>query len=332
MSKSSIFVGIPSYADYDVPATIDSVFRNSSGRHYIKVAVVEQVTKYTGAWSLGRLLPKYAEIECVETDKELLGVGGARSMLESMYSGQEYQLTIDSHTRFEPDWDAYLVKAIGKLPGPQSLITGWMSQNQWTNNGQIPVLLMNDMRDGLASQYYPQLTPGSREDFYPARQFLACATFGPSWLGKVPYDPHIMFYGEEPTMMARLWTAGFDLYHGWMPIMHGAIHPPGRPWDRNEWFEKAAVSLRRCRHLMGVELCEAGDIALTELHKYGMGTKRSFEDFQEWSGFNYKTGTVKEEWGFHEALKGVSPARPSPPRGSGPHLETDESPCPGGGA
>ena len=36
---------------------------------------------------------------------------------------------------------------------------------------------------------------------------------------------------------------------------------------------------------------------MADLGKYGMGTERSFGDWQEYSGFNYKAGTLDADWG-----------------------------------
>ena len=55
---------------------------------------------------------------------------------------------------------------------------------------------------------------------------------------------------------------------------------------------------------MGVEQCDDGDIALFELAMYGMGNDRSFEDFQQWSGFGNKAGIVNAKWGAHSEVSG----------------------------
>ena len=54
-----IFVAIPSYHDADLPATLDSAIRMSSGQNGVHLAVCEQVTRYASGYLLGRELPEH---------------------------------------------------------------------------------------------------------------------------------------------------------------------------------------------------------------------------------------------------------------------------------
>ena len=44
---------------------------------------------------------------------------------------------------------------------------------------------------------------------------------------------------------------------------------------------------------------------MADLGKYGMGTERSFGDWQEYSGFNYKAGTLDADWEEWEDRAGI---------------------------
>ena len=44
---------------------------------------------------------------------------------------------------------------------------------------------------------------------------------------------------------------------------------------------------------------------MADLGKYGMGTERSFGDWQEYSGFHYKAGTLDADWGEWEDRAGI---------------------------
>ena len=298
--KNDIFISIPSYNDIDLPRTLDAAIRASSGQHQLHFAVCEQVTEYVAAWELGVgwALPSHVRLSYTLHGTELLGVGGARAEVESMYDGEEYMLMIDAHTRFDANWDRVLVASQYRLPSEKALLSAVMPPDAWSGRHKVPLTACSEMDDDGFPAYTPHITNMSeRFRAYPARHAHVCSLFGPAWFADAPQDPHIVFMGEEPVFTARLWTAGYDLYHMTMPIMHGAIRSPGRPWETPEWFERNAVSRRRCRHILGIEACEPDDPALRDIDVYGMGTARSFDDWQRWSGFDYRAGTVVEKWG-----------------------------------
>ena len=72
----------------------------------------------------------------------------------------------------------------------------------------------------------------------------------------------------------------------------------------------------RCRALLGIIDRDPTDPALADLGKYGMGTERSFGDWQEYSGFNYKAGTLDADWGEWEDRAGIGERLKSGPRES----------------
>ena len=297
MAAESIFISIPSYNDPDLPNTLESIVRQASKEHPLHIAVCEQVTEYGHAWRLGMgTAPPFLTMSYEAYGDALLGVGGARAAIESLYRGEDYVLMIDAHTRFEPDFDRTLIESQGKLPADNALITALMASTSWDNHGQVPVTNFHEFLDGLP-YYMPELLRQDGPLFYPSRHVHAGSLFGPAWVDDVPYDPHILFNGEEATLAARLWTAGYNLYHMAMPVMHGFSSPPGRPWDRADWHDHNDTSLRRCRVLLQVEEAAADDPALTDIEHYGMGTVRTFQEWLRWSGFNYAAQTADENWG-----------------------------------
>ena len=301
MSKTSIFVTIPSFNDPDVANTVESVIRESSGQVHIHIGVCEQVTAYMDAWRVGRRLPAHCRVSYELYDDDLMGVGGARAAAESLYGGEDYLLQIDSHTRLQANWDQWMIETTKRLP-PGGIVTGLMTNEPWSARGAVPVTNCKQMDEHGFPMFAPDLLYNVRRRWFPARHAHAGSIFGPAWLEDVLYDPYIMFIGEEPTLAVRLWTAGYDLYHVAMPVMHGYVRFPGRPWDNKpEWHEKNARSLRRCRSLLNIEDCDPSDPALTDLDIYGLGTERTLEEWQKWTGFDYRAGAVDASWGEWQA-------------------------------
>ena len=134
---ASIFVTIPSYADPDVHRTIDSAIRSSSGQHAIHISVLEQVTRYTEAYALGRLLAAHVQLDVGLVDQDrLLGVGGARHLAEQCYANEDIQVQVDSHARFDADWDVDVVRLVDRMGDEGVCSSGW--SDPWTFADRCP--------------------------------------------------------------------------------------------------------------------------------------------------------------------------------------------------
>ena len=91
----AIFIS-PSYADPDLPLTLQNAIRQSSGAVHLTFGICEQVTGYVKAFMVGRSLPAHVKATFVLYGEGLIGVGGARAAIERMYDGEEYMLMIDA--------------------------------------------------------------------------------------------------------------------------------------------------------------------------------------------------------------------------------------------
>ena len=120
-------MGIPSYADPDLHRTLDSAIRSSSGNHFLRISVCEQVTRYAEAYGIDRLLPGHVSLHVALVDDTLIGLGRARSIAEERYAGEDLQVQIDAHTRFDGDWDVQVVEQLARL-GSNAIVAGGMHE------------------------------------------------------------------------------------------------------------------------------------------------------------------------------------------------------------
>ncbi len=137
---------------------------------------------------------------------------------------------------------------------------------------------------------------------------------------KVPYDPNLLylFDGEEYTQMAKFWTHGYDIYspdkvlvmHDDQYVMRDAPSnkPPkaGKPPVDKEWaangqspeykrtmFDEAAIRVRTLLDLEGGMQADAETIA--SLQQYGLGSKRTLDQLQEFTGVNHRQGMLFDD-------------------------------------
>ena len=133
--------------------------------------------------------------------------------------------------------------------------------------------------------------------------------FGPGDIvSEVPYDPSLYFYGEEVSMSARLWTHGFNLYcphrlllfHRYKTSSSSGDASATHWSDHNDWFRLNRRSLVRVHALLGsLEAAPQDRLKPTSddinnLDRYGLGDKRSMNDYQRWAGVNFAGQTISE--------------------------------------
>ena len=300
--QPSIFVAIPSYADADLPATLDSAIRMSSGRYVVHLSVCEQVTGYAAGYLLGRHLPPHVLVSVEEVGDKLIGLGGARHLAEWAHSAEDVQVQTDSHTRFDSDWDVRILELCARL-GPNGIASANMMPDPWTHAGRIPVVVLDRFAHGPAgipAGKVEMMEPpsGRLDELIPSRAVVGGGVVGRAWCRDVPADPFIAFAGEEPALAARLWTSGRELFAARMPFRtaRAGVRPPSRPWERPEWAEMDARSRRRVQALLTGGALPADDAAGQYLDRYGLGDVRTLADWTEYSGLDYALQEVRTPW------------------------------------
>lgn len=296
---TSIFLTIPSYNESDLPRTIDSAIRSSSGQHLLHISVVEQVTRYAEAYMLGRVLDEHVQLDIgLVATNTLLGVGGARHLAERRFADEGIQVQIDAHVRFEADWDVAVVQLVERM-GDEAIISS-VAGDPWTHSDCdcVPVVLLDRMEDGQTLGKTETLSSGDLVDQpYPSRTVLPCGVVGASWCDEVPADPHILYYGEWDSMAARLWTHGRTLWTGRLPWYSAHAGTRNRDYmSHADWAKRDADSKRRVKALLTGAALDADDPAGENLDRYGLGAAYTLDDWMEYSGFDFRAETVRTPW------------------------------------
>jgi len=113
--------------------------------------------------------------------------------------------------------------------------------------------------------------------------------FGPSKiLLDAPYDRYLpfFFHGEEFLMASRLWTRGWDFF---VPTENIVSHIYGYRnhsvfADSPQWWVNAEKSRVRARYILG--LSSQKPEYMEEIEDLGIGTDRSFQDYQTFAGLD----------------------------------------------
>ena len=129
-------------------------------------------------------------------------------------------------------------------------------------------------------------------------------------------------------MAARAYTHGWDGFAPSRPLIYHFYNTkkgPERPlhWDDNyDWSQMRRISLaRRDYMLAGTEPVDC-PAALAEIEEYGLGTVRTIEEFEEFSGVDFKKREVSDM-----ALKGENTKTLSGNYSTGPNPEKEPVPA-----
>ena len=241
-NDEKIFVSIPAYRDSETHPTILSLIENASNPDRVYVGVVYQ---YDTRSERERI--KYREegtpplpwatshLRSITLDyRNATGPCYARYLAQSLHRGEEYLLQIDSHMRFRPKWDEYLIQQLHKCedPGKSVLTTyppGYSLPNDIPDETRTTILVPWKFdKDGMLRQKgrlihdrnirIENKNGGGDEspnDNIPCLLFAGGFNFSVSKvILECPYDMHLpqLFFGEELSMAVRLYTNGYCLF------------------------------------------------------------------------------------------------------------------------
>jgi [Skp1-protein]-hydroxyproline N-acetylglucosaminyltransferase len=315
--EETIFVSIPSYRDPECQWTVKDLFAKAKYPNRIYVGICWQINQEQDAHCFEEPHPYPDQVRVINLDwTEARGPCFARFHSQRLFRGEDYYLSIDSHTRFTKDWDDRLIKLLKKCPSPKPIITGYPAGYELPNkipaDKRPPFLCVKGFgtQDRMLRLHGRLLKRCSAGTVLPSLFWVAGFSFSRGeMINEVPYDPHVpfIFFGEESSMSARLWTHGYDLF---APCEHFVYHLWRRDYRPNfrEVEDKTKLqqrSLTRVRLLLGMleehekETLEPEVTA--ELDRYGLGNYegRTLAKFQEHAGVNFKDCTAEERtlWG-----------------------------------
>lgn len=300
--KEKIFIQIASYRDPELIPTIKDCLENATYPERLVFGIAWQHSEEDEWDSLDEYIDD-ERFRILDIDhKEAKGVCWARNKIQQLYSGEKYTLQLDSHHRFEEGWDTSLIKmlyALQKQGYKKPLLTSYIPHYDPTSEHRsyMPWKLKFDR---FFSQGPAFPVPEYMDDYeslkepIPARLLSAHFIFT---LGKfckeVPYDPEFYFHGEEPSLAARAYTHGYDLFHPHRVYVWHEYTREGKPkhWEDHDWGEKDRFSYLRYRKLFSMD---GEKYDPKEFGQYGFGKQRTLEDYKIYSGIDNTNRKVQK--------------------------------------
>jgi len=303
-NNEKIFIQIASYRDPQLIPTIDDLLFNSKYPENLTIGICNQyhpddefsnLQKYTND-------KRFKILNILYSDSK--GTCWARNKIQQLYSDEKYTLQIDSHMRFEKNWDEILIKMLKQLEDKgykKPLLTTYVPSFNPDNdpNGRIikPWRMNFDrfIPEG-AVFFLPETIPNweSLEEPIPARFYSAhfCFTLG-IFSKEVQHNPDYYFHGEEISIGVRAYTHGYDLFHPHRVVVWHEYTRKGRTkqWDDDKsWSLKNNKSHLTNRKLFGMD----GEKQEGHDGPFGFGSERTLRQYEEYSGLHFSTRGVQK--------------------------------------
>jgi hypothetical protein len=299
---NTIFVQIASFRDPQLLPTLNDMIKQAKHPENLRVGICNQIN-LDDEFNIDNYQtdPRFRIENVLDTDSE--GVCWARHMVQQMYSGETYTLQIDSHMRFEKNWDVEMIQMIKDLQDKgykKPLLTGYVSSFDPDNDpkGRIqePWRMAFDRFTPEGCVFFlPETIPGWKDlkEPIPARFYSAhfCFTLG-EFATEVQHDPNYYFHGEEISIAVRAYTYGYDLFHPHKVLIWHEYTRKGRTkhWDVDKtWYMKNDISHKRNRELLGVD----GEVFSGDTSFY-FGTERTIKDYEKYAGIKFSNRSVQQ--------------------------------------
>ncbi|RLN58603.1 hypothetical protein BBJ28_00009104 [Nothophytophthora sp. Chile5] len=321
--QESIFVAIPSYRDSECRHTVDDLLATATFPDRISIGICLQSDEEDGTRAyLGETYsPSKVRVHYVDY-KSAAGPCVARAQAQKLWQGERYYLQIDSHMRFRPGWDCFLIDQLEKCPATKPVLTtyplGYTLPNEVSSDCRPTILCASAFdKHGMLRQSSKTLAQKAKEPL-PSLLWAAGFAFSSSDVIKeVPYDATLqfLFFGEEASMAARLWTSGWDffapteatVYHLWARDHR----PVFQELEDQQTEQSRAASVRYVERLLQLSeennnTLEANEIeGASRVGTYILGADRSFEHYQKHIGVNFATGEIewRAKWGDLDPIR-----------------------------
>ena len=313
LKPDTIFVSIASYRDPECTRTVSELFKKAFDWRNIYVGVCTQ-NKDSDKKCIDESLEKYKSniTELNLSYLEARGPQWARYMCSHLWNGEEYFLMIDSHLMFKDNWDIIIKNMYKNCPTNKAILTGYPPHhgvdgdngNAFKDKDNFSYtckshfdhdnfhIISGATHISTQDRKEPWSTPYASAGFFFTNY---------KWLYEVPFDPYTphLFQGEEILLAARSYTNGWDMFNLNQAICthHYDRRQDNLPhfWDdHNDFYEIQKLSNMRYYHIMNqCSLEEVHPEFRKHIDHYGLGNKRSLQDYFDFSNMNLNEGKIE---------------------------------------
>lgn len=313
-----IFISVASYRDNQCVSTIQNIAKNADKPENLRFVICQQnslLERDCLKWCKGSKNPvcKPARIERLSYHSAR-GPTWARWRIQQEWTGEEYFLQIDSHTRMIKGWDTILKEQLNDCPSSKPVLTQYPLEYNVLKNEKDqgdPVKekwQIDKLRSGMYIQKFddPDGFTRIQSDYteeirkYPFKSTTWAAGFSFSkgnFIIEAGYDPYtpFLFFGEEMDIAARAFTHGWDFFSPSKTVIFHNYKREHRStfWEKPEQKNLEILSRFRIYVRLGYInvnlLPEKYKFILIKLENWPLGTERTLEEWEKMCKMDIKT-------------------------------------------
>jgi len=314
IKPGTIFVSIAAYRDPVCNSTLKSMYSMAKNPKNIYCGVIQQNDESQDADCL------LESTDSIVTENVIMmrikhyegkGPTWARYLAANLWSGQEYFLQIDSHTRFVKNWDAKCIEMMKRLDakGINKAVLSHYARDikDYEKIDDFDPKIVTRLcqtyfmkvRDGIL-KYTGADEIHTNDEFYETPYVSGNFLFAKHQLLKdVPFDPNLdfLFVGEEMGHSVRIWTSGYNIY---TPTENVVFHEYGREGKPKVWTDNKYTdidSVEKIKQIIGQKSShQLPENIKYNIEKYGLGKERTIEAYHEFAGIDLKNKIVTKNF------------------------------------
>ena len=294
--NSKILIEIASYKDPELLNTVTSALLQADNPDRVYFSICYQSDDMVMLDKIKKI--KNCKIKALKS-REARGSCYARYLCQQMIDDEEYIYQIDSHMRFVKHWDTEMISALLSLKDENAIISFYppacteemmalplddKAFDEPSSGGVMYVVNFQENSLFLSTNCIPidmnDKRSGQRNPLIGAGNFFSYSKVHK----EVIHDPDMYFYGDEFAMSVRLYTYGYNVYS------YGKCYVYHQYERKNQEFPKVANAmsneLDRLCNLLGLSNKK------TDMGKFGLGKKRTIEEYQKFAGIDIKNKVV----------------------------------------
>ncbi|KAK5577437.1 hypothetical protein RB653_002378 [Dictyostelium firmibasis] len=325
-NENSIFVSIISYRDSECQWTIKNLIELAKNSENIFIGVCLQYSmkddRDNECFQYKFEDTEYGKkhIRTIRMDySEAKGPCYARALVQQqLYNGEKYYLQIDSHMRFVKDWDTEMINQLlqcktsdsdDTVVDEKAILTCYPMGYKLPNVipvHRFPILLVATefgKNDGFL-RIGGKIVSKKLTRPCPSLFWVSGFSFSRSHIiADVPYDPNLqyLFFGEEISMSARLFTHGYNFYS---PTKTLIFHLWNRDY-RSTFRENKSIEIEELENKSKQRLSillnnnNNNNFSNNEIEpKYNLGNIKSLDDYSNYCGVDFKNKTINNKGKF----------------------------------
>jgi hypothetical protein len=227
----SIFISIPCLRDKEIYKTLEDIFSKAKHPSRVYVGLFYQYASNDERNYVSAQLTSYKNLRTQFEDiQNTIGINKGRNGAKSLYQNEDYFLQIDSHTKFEKNWDSDIIKcledAVEYVGSNKVILTSYLNEYHYVKGIRVKRSLRKKttkptynymVNEDLVLGFLPRwknLIPDTKDPFIPARKFAANFTFTyGSYEKDLSLSENIIFWSEEYLKTIELLSLGYALVY-----------------------------------------------------------------------------------------------------------------------